>query len=126
MLRKQNFQSGGNPVISTFISILKQAKKSKYQWNKLVELRDQNNLGLEMSIDQMLMLPIENIMVPGWNILQYDPVLLTWIEIKNNSAQNPWSYTGGSLDTGNKKNQNYKRFIKPSALESFTLSSFRA
>jgi len=71
------------------------------------------------------MLSIENIMVPGWKVLEYDPHL-TWIEIKNNSARSPWSYAAVSLHMGNKNTQNYKYFVKPSTLESATLSSFRA
>lgn len=34
-----------------------------------------------MSIDNVLFLPIKNIIVPSWKVLEYDS-LLTWLEIK--------------------------------------------
>lgn len=78
-----------------------------------------------MSIDKMLLLPIENIIVPGWKVLEYDP-LLTWLEIKTILLEIHEVTLVETFAWVIKTTQNYKHLIKPSALESFTLSSFRA
>lgn len=77
-----------------------------------------------MSIDKMLFLPIENIIVPGWKVLENDP-LLTWLEIKVILLEIHEVTLVETFTWVIKNTQNYKHLIKPSALESFTLSSFR-
>lgn len=78
-----------------------------------------------MSIGKMLFLPIENIIVPGWKVLKYDP-LFTWLDIKIILLEIREVTMVEIFTWAIKNTQNYKHLIKPSALDSFTLSSFGA